>query len=134
MAWGEEFDHELKEVKDRTHIVWYASKISKAKSMEIKMNGVDVTESTSYEYFGVTMDKSLTLADHLNKVTKKASWRTNLLNCIHHNVNPCMAKTVYKVMILLVMLNCGGAFINIASDARNIFPQNRLLQCDRSCR
>ena len=56
--------------------------------LEIKMNGVDVTETTFYEYLGVTMDKSLTLAGHLNKVIKKASSRTNLLNRIRHNVNP----------------------------------------------
>ena len=67
------------------------------------------------------MDKSLTLAGHLNKVIKKASSRTNLLNRIRHNVNPYTAKTIYKVMILPVMLYCGNAFINIADSRKQQF-------------
>ena len=89
--------------------------------MEIKMNGVDVTESTFYESLGVIMDKSLTLTGHLNKVIKKASSRTDLLNRIRHNVNPYTAKTIYKVMILPVMLYCGNAFINIADSRKQQF-------------
>ena len=105
----------LKKTKIQCVLFGTHQRTSKAKSMEIKMNGVDVTESTFYEYLDVTMDKSLTLAGHLNKVIKKASLRTNLLNRIRH---PYTAKTIYKVMILPVMLYCGNAFINIADSRK----------------
>ena len=108
----------LKKAKTQCVLFGTHQRTSKAKSMEIKMNGVDVTESTFYEYLDVTMDKSLTLAGHLNKVIKKASLRTNLLNRIRH---PYTAKTIYKVMILPVMLYCGNAFINIADSRKQQF-------------
>ena len=49
----------LKKTKSVICLVRIKKLRSKAKSLEIKMNGVDVTESTFYEYLGVTMDKSL---------------------------------------------------------------------------
>lgn len=106
--------------KTKTECVLFGThqRTSKAKSMEIKMNGVDVTESTFYRYLGV---KSLTLAGYLNKVIKNASSRTNLLNRIRHNINPYTAKTINKVMILPVMLYCGNAFINIADSRKQKF-------------
>ena len=111
----------LKKTKTECVLFGTRQKTSKAKSLEIKMNGVNVTETTFYEYLGVTMDKSLTLAGHLNKVIKKASSRTNLLNRIRHNVNPYTAKTIYKVMILPIMLYCANAFINIADSRKQQF-------------
>jgi hypothetical protein len=69
----------LKKTKTECILFGTHQKTSKAKSMEIKINGVDVTESKFYEYLGVTMDKSLTLTGHLNKVVKKASSRMNVV-------------------------------------------------------
>lgn len=50
--------------KTKTDCVLFGTyqKTSKEKSMKIKMNGINVTESQAYEYLGVTMDKTLTLA------------------------------------------------------------------------
>jgi hypothetical protein len=86
----------LKKTKTECVLFDTHQKTSKAKSMEMSM-------SRSPYLGSVTMDKSLTLAGHLNKVMKKASSRTNLLNRIRHNVNPYTAKTIYKVMILPVI-------------------------------
>ena len=85
------------------------------------MDGVDVTECSTYEYLGVTMDKNLTLADHVNKVIKKTMSRTNFLGRIRHNINPHTAETIYKVMILPVMLYCANAFNNIADSRKQQF-------------
>ena len=79
------------------------------------MDGIDVMESSTYEYLRVTMGKNLTLADHVNKVIKKTMSRTNLLGRLRHNINPHTAETIYKVMILPVMPYCANAFINIVN-------------------
>ena len=85
------------------------------------MDGIDVMESSTYEYLRVTMDKNLTLADHVNKVIKKTMSRTNLLGRLLHNINPHTAETIYKVMILPVMPYCANAFINIADSRKQQF-------------
>ena len=56
--------------------------------------------------------------------------RTNLLGRIHHNINPHTAETIYKVMILPVMLYCSNAFINIADSRKQRFEnvQRRALK------
>ena len=109
--------------KTKTECVLFGThqKKSKAKPMEIKMHGVDVVESSTYEYLGVTMDKNLTLADHMNKVIRKTTSRTNLLGRIRHNIIPHTAETIYKVMILPIMLYCSNAFINIADSRKQRF-------------
>ena len=94
--------------------------------MKIKMDGVDVMESSTYEYLGVTIDKNLTLADHMNKFIKKAMTRTNLLNRIRHDINPYTAKTTYKVMILPVMLYCSNAVLDIADSRKQRFKNVKM--------
>ena len=44
-------------------------------NLVIKMNGTQITESNSYEYLGVTMDKNLNYLEHLNKILKKAIYQ-----------------------------------------------------------
>ena len=111
----------LKKTKTECVLFGTHQKTSKAKPMEIKIHGVDVVESSTYEYSGVTMDKNLTLADHMNKVVRKTTSRTNLLGRIRHNINPHTAETIYKVMILPVMLYCSNAFINIVDSRKQRF-------------
>ena len=74
----------LKKTKTECVLFGTHQRTSKAKPIEIKMHGVDVVESSTYEYLGVTMDKNLTLADHMNKVIRKTTSRTNLLGRIHN--------------------------------------------------
>ena len=99
LVWENNLIVNVKKTKTECVLFGAHQRTCKAKSMEVKMNGVDVTESTFYECLGVAMDKILTLAGHLNKVIKKASSRTNLSNRIRRNTNPYTAKTIYKVTI-----------------------------------
>ena len=79
----------------------------------IKMNDIQITESHSYEYLGVIMDKNPNCLEHLNKIQKKAASRLRLLSRIRHNIGPYDAETIHKMMILPVMLYCSNIFIDL---------------------
>ena len=76
------------------------------------------------------MDKSLTLAQHLERIIKKASSRTNLLSCIRYNINTSTTETIYKLMNLPVMLYCSTSFIDVSESRKQRFEniQNRDLK------
>jgi hypothetical protein len=74
------------------------------------------------------MDKNLNYSEHLNKTLKKASSRVRLLSRIRHNIGPITAETIYKMMILPVMLYCSN--VNLPNCHKQKFEdiQNRAMQ------
>ena len=60
------------------------------------------------------MDKNLNYAEHLENTLKKASARVKLLSRIRQNINPSTAETIYKMMILPVMLYCNNVYLNLS--------------------
>ena len=105
-------------------------KIARSENFVIKMNGTQITESHAYEYLGVIMDKNLNYLEHLNKIQKKAASRVRLLSRIRHNIGPYTAETIYKMMILPVMLYCSNIFIDLPNCHKLKFEdiQNRAMQ------
>ena len=75
---------------------------------------VHTRECQVYEYLGVKMDKNLNYAEHLEKTLNKASSSVKLLSRIRQNINPSTAETIYKMMILPVMLYCNNVYLNLS--------------------
>ena len=65
--------------KSKTECVLFGThqKTSQSSQLEIRINGTQITESNTYEYLDVTMDKNLNYSEHLNKTLKKASSRVD---------------------------------------------------------
>ena len=72
--------------KAETQFVLYGThqKLAKAKKINISLNGKMISQSESYEYLGATIDKCLTMNEHLDKTYKKVMSRTRLLPRIRH--------------------------------------------------
>ena len=83
----------------------------KSRCLNVKLNGVNVIETNTYDYLGVKLDKNLNFAEHLGKIYKKASSRVKLLARVRHNIGPTTAQIIYKTMILPVLLYCNNIVI-----------------------
>ena len=94
------------------------------------MNRQSISDSESYKYFGVMLDKNLNFNDHLEKTFKKISSRIKLLSRVRQNISPYTAETIYKVMILPFMLYCSNVFVGITQSKKQKFEilQNRAIR------
>ena len=67
------------------------------------------------------MDKSLTYAEHIEKTLKKASSRVKLLSRIRPNLTPHAAETIYRVMILPLLIYCNSIFVEMSPSKKQQF-------------
>ena len=67
------------------------------------------------------MDKSLTYTEHIEKTLKKASSRVKLLSRIRPNLTPYAAETIYRVMILPLLIYCSNIFIDMSPSKKQQF-------------
>ena len=104
----------LKRTKTECVLFGTYQRTSKSKPLQVKMNEQSISESQKYEYLGVILDKNLNFDEHLEKTFKKVSSRIKLLSRVGENINPHTAETIYKVMILPVMLCCCNIFVSMA--------------------
>ena len=111
----------LKRTKTECVLFGTRQRTSKSAPLEIKMNGQSITESKNYEYLGVTLDKNLNFNEHLEKTFKKISSRIKLLSRVRQNISPYTAETIYKVMILPVMLYCSNVFVGMTQSKKQRF-------------
>ena len=111
--------------KSKTECVLYGThqKISSASGFEVKLHGMKITVSTSYNYLGILMDKSLSYKEHIEKVLKKANSRGKLLSHIRQDLTPHAAETVYKVMIMPLLLYCNNIFIDMSPNKKQQFEK-----------
>ena len=72
--------------------------------------------SPFYNYLGVLMDKSLSYKEHIEKVLKKANSRVRLLSSIRQDLTPHAAETVYKVIIMPLLLYCNNIYHQIRNN------------------
>ena len=75
----------------------------------------------NYEYLGVALDKNLNFNEHLEKTIKMISSRIKLLSRVRQNISPYTAETIYKVMILPVMLYCSNVFVGMTQSKKQRF-------------
>ena len=87
----------------------FGTKLSENISLNILGNPVN--DTNCYKYLGVTLDRRLNMTQHMENVFKRASSRIKLLRRIRHNVNPYVEETIYKMMILPVMLYCCNVYV-----------------------
>ena len=87
----------------------YGNKSSESISLNIHGNPVSVTDC--YKCLGVTLDRRLNMNQHIENVFKRASSRIKLLRKIRHSVTPYVAETIYKKMILPLMLYCSNVYV-----------------------
>ena len=98
-------------------------KTSKSTAFEVKLNGLKIAESAAYKYLGVMMDKSLTYAEHFEKTLKKASSRVKLLSRIRPNLMPHAAESIYRVMILPLLIYCNNIFRELSPSKKERFKR-----------
>ena len=115
----------MKKAKTEFGLYGTHQKLAKAEEINISVNGKVISQSESYEYLGVTIDKCLTMNEHLEKIYKKAMSRTKLLARIRHNISPCVAETIYKVMILPQMLYCSNIMLRMSNTQKLQFERIR---------
>ena len=51
----------------------HIKKMSSVSGFEVKLHGMKITVSTSYNYLGILMHKSLSYEEHIEKVLKRAN-------------------------------------------------------------
>ena len=98
--------------------------INVVSGFEVKLKGMKITVSTFYNYLGVIMDKSLSYKEHIEKVLKKANSRVKLLFHIRQDLKPHALETLYKVMIMSLLLYCNNIFIDMSPSKKHQFEEN----------
>ena len=93
--------------------------LSRNNTVTITMNGEKICETESYKHLGVTLDKNLNLQSHVHNIHKKVASRIKLLGRIRIDITPVVAETIYKVMILPILLYCSNINISIP-DSQNL--------------
>ena len=109
---GNELVINLNKGKTETMIFGTSKRLNKLESreMEINLNGVKVSATSSYKYLGVHLDPTLNFEDHFNKIYKKATGRLNLLRRIRGLIDSSTAELIYKTVIMPVFGYCGLTF------------------------
>ena len=69
------------------------------------------------------MDKSLSYKEHIEKVLKKANSRVKLLSHKRQDLTPHAVETVYKVMIMPLLLYCNNIFIDMSPNKKQQFEK-----------
>ena len=100
-----------------------------SREMEINLNGVKVSATSSYKYLGVHLDPTLNFEDHFNKIYKKATGQLNLLRRIRGLIDSSTVELIYKTMIMPVFGYCGLTFL-----ARSQSHKNRIESIERRAR
>ena len=70
----------LKRKKTECVLFGTGQRMSISTPLEIKINGLSITESKCYEYLGTTLDKNLNFNDHLERKIRIISSRIKLLS------------------------------------------------------
>ena len=111
--------------RSKTECVLYGThqKTSKSKPLEVKVGGINIIQSQVYEYLGVRMDMNLNCNDQLEKTIKKAASRVKLLYRIRQNISPSTAETIYKMMILPLMLYCSSIYLKLSTTNQEKFER-----------
>ena len=104
--------------------LWDTSKTSRASAFGVKLNGMKSHKSLSYK-------------EHIEKVLKKANSRVKLLSQIRQDLAPHAAQTMYKVMILPLLVYCNNIFIDMSPHKKQQFEKIqmrclKIINCKRN--
>ena len=70
-----------------------------APRVKIIINSTEVSSSEVYEYLGLSVDRSLSLSERINKVYRKAINRVHLLQRVRQKLTKQTAESIYKSVI-----------------------------------
>ena len=111
----------LNKGKTETMIFGTSKRLNKLESreMEIILNGVKVSATSSYKYLGAHLDPTLNFEDHSNEIYKRATGRLNLLRRVGGLIDSSTAELIYKTMIMPVFGYCGLTFLARSQSHKN---------------
>ena len=70
-----------------------------SRNLNLVYNGTQISSTTEYKYLGVSLDQSLTLSNHFNKIYKSASNKLYFLNLLKPSLTLNAVFKVYTGMI-----------------------------------
>ena len=112
----------LKEGKTEYDMYGTSQKLPRQSLCHIEISGVEINQSSSSEYLGVTLDHHLTLKQRIDKIYEKDSSRLELLQRVRPNISPHVAGKIYNVMIRPVLLYCYPVYISLGDTAKSKLP------------
>ena len=86
---------------------WFRDNALNGRQLALSVNGTLINTTSSYKYLGITLDSSLNLESHFDKMYKRAAGRFNLLGWIRPLINKSSAEKICKAMIQPVFTFCG---------------------------
>ena len=106
--------------KGKTELVVYGTsqKLAKQPSCNVSLHGTPIYQTTSYEYFGITLDDHLTMSMQIDKIYKRALNRVKLLQRIRPNISPLVAEKIYSAMIRPVLFYCYPIYLCVGESAK----------------
>ena len=100
--------------KGKTEFILFGTskKLSKVELPSVHIDTIPVSHTSSYQYLGVIMDKSLNYySSHFDRMYKRMSSRVKLLSKIRYDLSPYVAETIYRMMIFPLMFYCNNVFL-----------------------
>ena len=106
--WLENHELVLNLKKGKTEVMLFGTpaRLKNLDDLNIKINGVAVSNTRTYKYLGVNLDRSVTFCEHSTKTYKKATSRLRLLKRIRSNLTVAAARAIYNTMILPTFTYC----------------------------
>ena len=115
--------------KGKTEFVLFGSskRLTKANDVVISINDVPITQTSEYEYLGITFDPTLSFTKHFDLIYKKISSRIKLLNRIRSDISPYVAESIFRMTIAPIFYYCSNIFIGNTMSRLQLL-QNRAYQ------
>ena len=85
---------------DKYRVLTLSSAKTRRKDIEVKVNGVDIEQSTSLSLLGGTIDDQLSFSEHISNACKKASQKIGVLVRLRNLIPQETKLTLYKMLIL----------------------------------
>ena len=76
---------------------------------------------SGYKYPGVTQDLFLNMSDHLQKTVKNVTAHIKLLKRMRHSLSDLAVESMYKAMVLPVILYCSNPVLKVSDTMANKF-------------
>ena len=105
--YGENFLHAN---PDKCQLLTLSTAKTQVKEIDIKVDGVNIEQSTLLSFLEVTIDDQLLFNEHISNVCEKAGQKIGVLARLR-NLIPQIAKpTLYKMLVLPNLTYCGMVF------------------------
>ena len=78
---------------------------------------------SGYKYLGVSLDPSLNMNDHLQKILKNVAVRIRLLKRMRYSLSDFAAESVYEAIVLPKILYCSTPVLKVSDTMANKFER-----------